>query len=200
MKNIFIVLMTFLFCTICSSSNLAASKKQPAFCGIFEYAYAEPKGDMSEYFDEGQGGRVDLFAGIKLPKIKMLSAVGLGLDFTFLRFNPKNNSDKYDIYQWDWFKLPVPSIWIFDFSAGLFWNVMDVKLTDYDYKQISIRPGFYVQGGLHIPLFQRYVQLKGDVRYGWMFRDPETMPDGSRTKIYLNMNYATYYCGIKINF
>ena len=200
MKNLLFFLITCLFSNIILSSNLIASKKQPAFRCILEYAYAQPKGDMSNYFNDGQGGRIDLFTGIKLPNVKYISAVGLALDFTYIKFESKNGNDRYDLFQWDWFKLPIPSIFIFDFNAGLFWNVMNVKLTDYGYKQLSIRPGFYIQGGLHIPLFQKYVQLKGDVRYGWMYRDLEKMPDGSGKELNLDMNFVTYYGGIMINF
>lgn len=175
------------------------AKPQLTFSATGQIAYAEAVEDMSDYFFTGKGARIDLFGGVKLPMVKYVNAAGLGLDFTWLEFQGrKSTSDWYRSFQWDWFKLPLPKLILgpleLHADIGLFWNIIDVDINEYDYHQTSIRPGFSSSIGLAINIGPN-IALVADARYNTMFEDKEKLAMNTIKKI--SMNYPVYYIGLR---
>lgn len=189
----------FVFCCsllLCSPSW--GAKVEPTFKGGGYYAHGLVNGDMANYFEDGMGARLDLFGGAKIPGVKFLSAVGLGLDITYMGFAPKDGRDAhYHMLQWDWFKLPIPRVTLgpigFVAEAGLFWNLIDVKIGDY--AQTSVRPGLSAGAGLQIQV-HKAVSIDAMARYNWMAQDNERIEGTSQA---ITMNYAAFFGGLKVS-
>lgn len=180
------------------SSSLQANPEL-TFKATAQMAYAEATEDMYSYFHPGEGFRVDLFGGVKLPMVSFLNAAGLGLDFTYLEFKGKNSTgDLYRSYQWDWFGLPLPGLSMgllsVNLDIGMFWNVIDVNINEFQYSQTSIRPGVSALFGLALNLGP-YFAFVFDARYNTMFEDSERLSVDTVKKI--SMNYPVFYAGIR---
>jgi hypothetical protein len=147
-----------------------------------EYGQSWAKGLMNHKLTDGQTYRLYLFGGAKMPKIKFLRAVGLGLDFTYSTFKDKFKSQgfKYERYTWDWFHVPF-SISILKFRTGISWVVTSVRDNSLGIKEKSIRPGFVGSAGIRIPFWR--VAFLVDVRGEYVWEDKESTIDGREVLI-----------------
>lgn len=92
-----------------------------------------------------------------MANIKFLSAIGLGLDFTYTTWRPLNSEAgfRYKQYQWDMFKLPLQLGW-FIVEPAFIWMVTDVGIPHLNIDHTSIRPGINLTAGLRIPLLPHF--------------------------------------------
>src|ERR1700757_364777 len=80
----------------------------------FEMGKSFPQSNLADFLIDGTSYRIDLFGGAKLQNIKILNAIGLGLDFTYTTWRPLNAEVgfRYKQYQWDMFQLPIQIGWV----------------------------------------------------------------------------------------
>ena len=130
----------------------------------FEAGKAFPQSHLADFLIDGTAYRVDLFGGARLQQFKFLSAVGLGLDFTYTTWRARNEEAgfHYRQYQWDMFKLPIELGW-FIFEPGIIWMITDVAIPHLNIDHTSIRPGLNLTAGLRIPLLPHF-NLRADAR------------------------------------
>jgi hypothetical protein len=147
-----------------------------------------PQSNLEDFLVDGTSYRVDLFGGARLANIKFLSAIGLGLDFTYTNWRAKNNEAgfRYKQYQWDMFKLPI-SIWWFIVEPGFIWMITDVQIPHLGIDQTSIRPGMNVNLGFRLPLLPHF-NLRADARAQRVMMDKER----TNTNEEVNITGQTY--------
>ena len=133
--------------------------------------------ELSQLIDKGNAYRVKLFGGMKLD-LEFIGAAGLGLDLTAHTHKLKEGfTGRYNRLTWDWFYLPV-KFGLLTITPGLGWSVIDVKISEMDIKEISIRPHAMLNLGLSLAIAQ-HVALTADVRYEsiWEDREPSSISD-----------------------
>jgi hypothetical protein len=125
--------------------------------GAFEMGKSFPQSNLADFLIDGTAYRIDLFGGAKLQNIKFLNAIGLGLDFTYTTWRPKNMEAgfRYKQYQWDMFKLPLQIGWVI-IEPAIIWMVTDVGIPHLNIDHTSIRPGLNVTAGLRIPILPHF--------------------------------------------
>jgi hypothetical protein len=116
-----------------------------------------PQGNLGDFLIDGTAYRVDLFGGAKLANVKFLSAIGLGLDFTYTNWRPLNQETgfRYHQFQWDMFHIPLQIGWIL-IDPSIIWMVTDIGIPHLNIDHTSIRPGIGITAGLRIPLLPHF--------------------------------------------
>jgi len=148
-----------------------------------EVGKAYPQSNLADFLIDGTAYRVDLFGGAKLANIKFLSAIGLGLDFTYTTWRAKNDEAgfRYKQYQWDMFKLPIQLGW-FLLEPGIIWMVTDVGIPHLNIDHTSIRPGLNVTAGLRIPVLPHF-NLRADARAQRVMMEKELTSTNERFNV-----------------
>lgn len=180
----------------------AEEAPQFTFSANTQFAYREATMAMSEYFGVGRGARLDIFAGVTLPMVKQLGAAGIGQELTYLWFDPlKNDGDSYQLYQWEFFGLPLPGISMgalsFRPDVGFFWNLAAVRLKDFNYDEISIRPALNAGMGIDLQVAKN-VAITSLARHTWTGIDRERIDGTHNRKI--TMDGWTFFAGLKAGF
>ena len=157
MKKLLLVLALMGFSGSAEATDLTAYT-------AFEMGKAFPQSNLSDFLIDGKAYRIDLFGGAKLQNVKFLSAIGLGLDFTYTTWRPLNAEAgfRYKQYQWDMFQFPFEIGWLV-INPGVIWMVTDVGIPHLNIDQTSIRPGLDLTVGLRIPLLPHF-NLRADGR------------------------------------
>ena len=130
-------------------SSYSFSKTQMAAHVEVVYGQAWASEQLSGKLDTGKVYRLKLFGGAKLPKIKFLNAVGLGLDFSFSDFKDKvkTTNFKYQTFSWDWIHIPV-NIGVIRLVPGLSWVVTAVNDPSLGVSEKSIRQQYLLLLGI----------------------------------------------------
>jgi len=178
-------------------SQAGFAKTQVAAHVEFEYGQSYGSDQMNGRLDAGKIYRLKLFGGAKLPKIKFLSAVGLGLDFTYSDFKDKSNTTnfKYQRFTWDWIHIPV-NIGIIRLIPGLSWVVTAVNDPTTGINEKSIRPAFSGSIGVGIPVWR--FKFLFDLKAMHVFEDTEVTSAGE--KINITGNFLSAYAGLGFYF
>jgi hypothetical protein len=148
-----------------------------------EAGKAFPQSNLADFLIDGTAYRIDFFGGAKLQNIKFLSAIGLGLDFTYTTWRAKNDEAgfRYKEYQWDMFKLPIQVGW-FMFEPGIIWMVTDVGIPHLNIDHTSIRPGINFTAGLRVPLLPHF-NLRADGRIQRVMMEKELTKTNERFNV-----------------
>lgn len=191
----------FLFALLLSASLPLAARADTDLVGhtTLQYGVSFPQRPLSDYVDSGRAYRVELFGGAKMNAVRWLSAVGLGLDFTFSHFDTHNlgAGSYYHRYQWDIFRVPVGLGW-FLFKPGFSWVVTHTKMTRFGIDETSIRPALLLDLGLRVPLAGP-LALAVDGRYEWVVSDREPSRTTADT-INLTGSFWTALAGVQLSF
>ncbi|MBT3980785.1 MAG: hypothetical protein HOE90_05480 [Bacteriovoracaceae bacterium] len=187
------------FLTLCLMILCGAGHSKADLTAHVEGSYGPSwgSGQLHGRLTDGWMARIKLFGGAKLPKIKWLSAAGIGFDFTFSQFKDKNNvrNFSYDRYSWDWLYIPI-RFWLFRITPGMSWVITNVRVPDWAIREKSVRPAFQLTLGLGFPIgsFEIFV----DARSEYVLEDREKANTGS------NMNVTGYflstYAGLGVYF
>ncbi len=159
------------------------------------YVYAVATQDMAGTVEDGRGGAVQ-FNIMTGDRDNLLTRVGftVAFDFSLLMFRPKTSyNSRYNLYD-------VSLSSTFDFSIfsagfGFMTDFIDVKLHELNYSHVFNTIGFFLQGGVNIPLFTRHISFNAFVRYGWVLGQRDRLTDGSNREVYFSMNMLRFYGG-----
>ncbi|MDB2447029.1 hypothetical protein N9W79_00220 [bacterium] len=150
---------------------------------------------LVDYVENGDAYRVKLFGGMKLD-IPLVSAAGLGIDFTFHSHALKEDfSGHYNRATWDWFYLPI-SIGPINITPGLGWNITDIQIEELGISEISIRPHAMINTGLTLAIFQHFA-LTVDARYERIWDDFEPTLDG---RLNITGDHVSVFAGMMTYF
>jgi hypothetical protein len=182
MKKLLLSFLLFLLTSTAHATDLTAY-------GTFEAGKSFPQSNLADFLVDGTSYRADLFGGAKLKSIKILGAIGLGLDFTYTEWRPRNREDgfHYKQYQWDMFKLPLQIGWLL-LEPSAIWMVTDISIPHLNIDHTSIRPGLGFTAGLRIPLFPHFM-LAADARIQRVLAERELTNTNERFNV-TGQNYS----------
>jgi hypothetical protein len=145
---------------------------------------AFPGGPLAAWVDPGTAVRVKLFGGARVRSVRWLSAVGLGLDFTYSAHGGKPDyaEFKYRRFLWDWFFIPISFNDVVILTPGLGWLLTDVEHPRAGVAQTSIRPAFVLTLGSRFPVAGK-LGLRADVRGEHALADRERATGGGELNL-----------------
>lgn len=167
----------------------------------FQYAWAEPNGDMDAFFSGAEGFRVKIGV-VAMEYRSPFNRFGMGLngiDFTRLSFTPERRGDRYDLYRFG------PSYGIelslLHVGCGIDMEVIDVRIREVGISSVFITYGLFAEAGVRVPLFSERVVFCADALYGLAIPMRGMTQEATPRELYYTMNGSwIFYVGAELRF